>query len=769
MKVSTPILKRKSSFLARRLCTSPGSRMEEVVDFGQGALLWVLVLLLLAGALALAFGIRWWRVRRYLRAYQALVDWLPAAVQAEDKKALVEAAADAIARHLFPGFPAHHVGILLYNPQRGALEVVAHRGKHPPSQDFLPVDEGIMGRAWHTGQPQRVADVHRDPDYFPVHPDTRAELDVPIPGAEGLLGVIGVESPRRRAFDAQDEFFLSTLARFLGLALEHLTTREALARRLAMRERLSRFYAALRKAQRLEEIATRFGQEVLALSQAVAGAVFLAAEGEGGQTARALFFAPASQGPPPAIPPSAWEDLPTGLWSLSPGETLPETVQALGPAWQRVRMLWVEPLPLSHGLALFGWEQPQQLPLWVWEILPLVGQAVDGALVREALVRRLRSQVRHLRNLRAVDQAMTSRWLGLGRARDQVLRVLLRRLRHAFHLPGAAIWGASLEGDAAEQFVCLAFDGRVPEAVRSVAISRARLVSMQASEAFSPFVIYDIDEQADLLPASLYQALRDSGLRAFAAFRLMAHGRLMGQLEIFHTQPFPKRREWWTNLSAYAYQAAIVLEQTATWRALERTNRELKAALDGALHAWARTVGLRSQATRGHSKRVAALTVSLGRTLGFKGEDLAALRWGALLHDLGKVGVPDAVLFKPGPLTEEEFALVRQHSVWGDEIVGEIPHISPIVRHMVRYHHERWDGSGYPDGLRGEDIPLEARVLAVVDVWDALTSDRPYRPAYPHYAALIYLRENAGVLFDPRVVRQFLRLVSPDENHNAAY
>lgn len=727
---------------------------------------WLLALLL-AGTLVWALGRGVWRLYRYLRAYQALVDWLPAAVQAEDQTALAEAAAEAIARHLFPKFPTHHVGILLYDPRRGVLEVVAHRGKHPPSQDYLPVGEGIIGRAWRTGRPQRVPDVRRDPDYFPAHPGTRSELDVLIPGKEGLLGVINVESPLRRAFGAQDEFFVSTLARFLGLALEHLTDRAALSQRLAMRERLSQFYAALRKAQRPEAIATLFGQEVQALSQAAVGAVWWAKEGERGASAQVLFSASNSGEPPPILPPTAWDDLPRGLWSLAPGEAFPEALQALGPAWQRVGLLWVQPLPLSQGLALFGWGEPQQLPVWVWEILPLMAEAVDGALARAALVRRLRRQVRHLRNLRAVDQAMTSRWLGGEKAQTQVLRVLLRRLRRAFDLSGAAILALPLDGEETNTFVCLAFDGRVPEAIRAAKVPPEALLSPQSPAPFSPFVIHDLEAQPDALPAPLYRALRESGVRAFAAFRLVAHGRFWGQLEIYHTRPFPRSHAWWSDLSTYAYQASVALAQAAMWRDLERTNRELQATLEGALRAWARTLGLRSPSTRGHSERVAAWAVRLGRALGFQGADLTALRWGALLHDLGKVGVPDAILTKPGPLTEEEYALVRQHSLWGAEIVAEIPHISPIVYHAVRHHHERWDGSGYPDGLRGEAIPLEARLLAVLDVWDAMTSDRPYRPAYPPEVVRAYLQENAGVFFDPRVVRHFLRLLDEDEAHEA--
>ena len=152
-----------------------------------------------------------------------------------------------------------------------------------------------------------------------------------------------------------------------------------------------------------------------------------------------------------------------------------------------------------------------------------------------------------------------------------------------------------------------------------------------------------------------------------------------------------------------------------------------------------------------HGVRTAILAAALARRLGLDAGTVRRLRLAALLHDIGKVGVPGAVLRKPGPLTDEEWAAVRRHPEVGAEIVARVPGLTPVAE-IILAHHERWDGSGYPRGLKGEEIPVEARILAVADVYDALRSDRPYRPAWSEEEALSYIRAQSGRLFDPRVV-----------------
>ena len=167
--------------------------------------------------------------------------------------------------------------------------------------------------------------------------------------------------------------------------------------------------------------------------------------------------------------------------------------------------------------------------------------------------------------------------------------------------------------------------------------------------------------------------------------------------------------------------------------------------------------------TLAHAVRVATLATALARRLGLEDTALDQVRAGAVLHDVGKLVVPDHILLKPGPLDADEWVVMRQHPVWGARLL-EAAGLTGHALAIVACHHERWDGSGYPHGLRRDEIPLAARLFAVVDVYDALTHDRPYRPAWSAEEALAYLRDQAGILFDPRVVAAFVEMLEERRN-----
>ncbi|UBV45412.1 PAS domain S-box protein (plasmid) [Deinococcus taeanensis] len=194
--------------------------------------------------------------------------------------------------------------------------------------------------------------------------------------------------------------------------------------------------------------------------------------------------------------------------------------------------------------------------------------------------------------------------------------------------------------------------------------------------------------------------------------------------------------------------------------ALERQHHlaQLNTSREETLRALGLALEYRDYETKGHTDRVVTLTEQLGQALGFTGHDLDALRWGAFLHDTGKVAIPDAILLKPGQLDPHEWAVIKRHPSIGYEMLHHIPSLPPGTLEVVLYHQERWNGSGYPRGLAGTDIPLAARVFAVVDVYDALTSERPYKTAWTHQDAAAQLRREAGVLLDARVVDAFLQL-----------
>jgi putative nucleotidyltransferase with HDIG domain len=181
------------------------------------------------------------------------------------------------------------------------------------------------------------------------------------------------------------------------------------------------------------------------------------------------------------------------------------------------------------------------------------------------------------------------------------------------------------------------------------------------------------------------------------------------------------------------------------------------------LEGWSNALDLRDKETEGHTLRVTELTLQVAQSLGVSEEQLVHIRRGALLHDIGKMGVPDSILLKPGALTEEEWVIMRKHPVYAYELLSPIKYLEPALD-IPHYHHEKWDGSGYPRGLKEDQIPFAARIFAIIDVWDAVRSDRPYRPAWPEEKAIDYIRSQSGKHFDPKILDAFLTMIPAMQN-----
>ena len=256
----------------------------------------------------------------------------------------------------------------------------------------------------------------------------------------------------------------------------------------------------------------------------------------------------------------------------------------------------------------------------------------------------------------------------------------------------------------------------------------------------------------------------DEGFVSYVGLPLVAKGRVCGVLEVFTRAPLEPSDAWWDTARAFTASAAVAIDSGRMVAELRRTNIDLVNAYDATLEGWAKAHDLRDHETVGHSKRVAEMTVLLAEDLRVPPDELVQISRGALLHDIGKLGIPDAILHKPGPLDDGEWRLMRQHPVLAYELLKGIPHLGPAMD-IPRFHHEHWDGSGYPDGLKGEAIPRAARIFAVVDVWDALRSDRPYRAAWERERVVEYIRQLKGVQFDPEVVVAFLRQVEAFDRH----
>lgn len=258
-------------------------------------------------------------------------------------------------------------------------------------------------------------------------------------------------------------------------------------------------------------------------------------------------------------------------------------------------------------------------------------------------------------------------------------------------------------------------------------------------------------------------ALSSEGFASYYGMPLIAKGQVTGVLEIFHRRPFSPDAEWLEFLKSLTEQSAIAIDNATLFAGLQRNNLELALAYDATIEGLSRMMDMRDKEDDGHTQRVTELAVTLGGTLGLSGEELMHLRRGGLLHDIGKLGVPDQILLKAEALTDDERGVLKLHPTLAYQMLSPIAYLRPALD-IPYCHHERWDGSGYPRGLKGDQIPLPARIFAVVDVWDALISEKPYRAAWPPEKAREHLKAMAGIEFDPQVVEAFLHLVTLLEN-----
>ncbi|HKI53797.1 MAG TPA: HD domain-containing phosphohydrolase [Anaerolineales bacterium] len=247
-------------------------------------------------------------------------------------------------------------------------------------------------------------------------------------------------------------------------------------------------------------------------------------------------------------------------------------------------------------------------------------------------------------------------------------------------------------------------------------------------------------------------------LRSILCAPLKIKDRLIGVIYVdnrAHTGIFQDRELGL--ITAFSDQAAVAIDNAQLFDGLQASNQELQDAYRATLEGWVHALDMRDKETEGHTQRVTTLTERLARSMGVGDEELVHIRRGALLHDIGKMAIPDGILLKPGPLTDDERELIKKHPVYAFEMLDKIKFLRPAID-IPHYHHEKWDGTGYPVGLRGEDIPFAARIFPVIDVYDALVSNRPYRKALPPEDVREYIKADSGKHFDPQVVDAFMQM-----------
>ena len=361
------------------------------------------------------------------------------------------------------------------------------------------------------------------------------------------------------------------------------------------------------------------------------------------------------------------------------------------------------------------------------------------ALLHAETARRLQ----HLTALRSIDMAISSS-LDL----RVTLDVFLDQVTSNLHVDAAAVLLYQEHSQTLEYTASRGF--------RTRAIYRTRL-QMGEGNAGQAALERRIIHLQDLRNIDCFKGLKEAGeqFEAYFAVPLISKGHVKGVLEVFHRSPICAEPEWLDFLEALSLQASIAIENAALFNNLHRSNVDLSLAYNATIEGWARALDMRDTGTAGHSQRVAAATTQIGRAMGMRDEELVHVYRGALLHDIGKLCIPDSILFKAGPLSDEDWKVMRRHPVNAYDLLSTIPYLRSALD-IPYCHHEKWDGTGYPHGLKGEAIPLSARIFSVVDVWDALRSDRPYRGALPEDEVFRHIRSLTSIHFDPKVVAVFL-------------
>jgi len=371
-----------------------------------------------------------------------------------------------------------------------------------------------------------------------------------------------------------------------------------------------------------------------------------------------------------------------------------------------------------------------------------------SALHRAALHEQTQQRLQRLTALRMIDIAITAS-LDL----EVTLNVVLDHATRQLNIHAADILILDRHTQRLEYAAGRGFRSRGLER------TRLRLGTDQAGRAALEQRLVSVpDLQAPGVEFSRREALQADQFTAYVGMPLLAKGQLRGVFEIFHRAPLALDPEWVEFMETLAGRAAIAIDNSTQFAELQRSYAELNLAYDHTIESWAHTLDAHGHEAAGHSQRVAEVSVLLGQALGLEAEDLVQLRREALLHDLGMLRVPEAICLKDGVLTDDERALMQQHPSLAGEPLQAVSQLRRALEGLAA-HHERWDGSGYPLGLSGEQIPLAGRLMAVADVWESLRSERSYRAAWTEAAARDYLRANSNKLFDPRVIEVFEKVI----------
>jgi PAS domain S-box-containing protein len=657
------------------------------------------------------------------------------------------------------------IGTALYPDNCGVL-VLQHDGTswHPhPSylgtteerlRQVHTLSEGIAGRVMALGRTLHVGDIRREPAYMQATEGVLSELAVPIVVNGKVFGCLNAESKSLNAFTDNDERLLTTVAEGMSTAIEKIRLLQIEKRRREEAEILYNTTRDLVMERDLSRLLQVIVERAAGMVSAPSAAIYLC-EPDSRQVRCAVSYnTPADF---------------TGT-TLKYGEGAAGTVAGTGQplviadyrTWEARTVVFEPEHPFISMLSV-----PMR---WQGDVIGVL-QIMDNTSVHPFGSEELRMvnlfanqaamAVQNARLFRETSQRAQEAAIiaDVGRDISETLQlnVTLERIAaHAQELFRARTCAVYVPDPGTTRLRAIAALGPSADEIKAATFNLGSGVLGSIALAQRGEIVNNIgnDPRAVLVPGTV-----DLPIEHLMGVPVLRRGVLDGLIAIWRVgagEEFASADlEFLTSLAG---QVGVAIQNARLFENLQRSNQELSRAYDTTLEGWARALEMRDKETLGHSRRVTELTLGLARRLGVPESELANIRRGVLLHDIGKMGIPDSLLKKTGPLSDEEWVDMRKHPQYAYDLLHPIAYLRPSLE-IPYAHHENWDGSGYPRGLKGTEIPLSARIFTVVDVYDALLYDRPYRRAWPRPQVLDYILQQSGTKFDPAIVDAFLSLV----------
>jgi PAS domain S-box-containing protein len=666
---------------------------------------------------------------------------------------------EIIYHEIIIAMPSDSFFVALYNHDTDQLEfrIRVDRDLHEPP-DVRPLGNALTAYVINNKRPLLIHDYEMEKDHLPkmalwgTGEPSRSWLGVPLLMGEDVLGIISVQSYNTNAYGEKELELLTTIADTLAVAIENAHLYEAEKRRAARLTQIMQLgteLASLRKEDEVLEMLVKRAAEIM--NSASCTVMLIDRDGEDAVLA-AQTGLPASTGK-------------LRLKLTSPViQQLVEDGQALilpdiNKQEPSIREIMIRPdiraffaYPMVRGGQVSGVITLSSLTPYTpsaeeISACQLLAERAAAALENARLFEKTGRHLQQVQALRTIDAAIASSF-----DLRVILNIILYQIVNQLNVDAADVLLLNPHSYALEYSVGRGFN--------TSAIERTRFLlgeGVVGQQIMERRTIHIPDLQAvmhNLLQAEIF---RNEGFVTYSAAPLIAKGEVKGVLEVYQRTPCERGTEWVEFLETLAGQVAIAIDNSQLFANLQRSNLELSLAYDATIEGWSRALDMRDRLTEGHTKRVTEIALNLARAMGMSEADLVHMRRGILLHDMGKVGIPDTILLKDSELTEEEWKIMRMHPQYAFEMLAPINYLRPALD-IPGSHHEKWDGTGYPRGLKGEQIPLAARIFSVVDVYDALTSDRPYRKAWTKKKALQYIQDEKGKSFDPRVVEVFMSL-----------